>query len=664
MEDHVEDSMSFVTPVRPLKRHTDRFSVREDRKKIVSELQPDQVNAVLLTTYESAYDKAKRADRQNLSESEKQDVMFSVQRLPGCESLTWDALKMRISRMRDRGQTERKEGSGRKQIWTPEMADLAKTISREHNYEISRTDIYYEMVSRWTSAGAKRPPLQRARVLWWLAVTFKRRRLRYKPRLTQSHMDARLEYCNFNISNNFKEEEYTIFLDEKIFKSMTMSVLNVPHEDVTPVKYVQSKTNPPQIMVLVALMRPRGTWNGVVGSHFFVESVAAVKSSANRPAGTMELKAINITKETYVAAVVDSIFPALLALIEKGVLPRDVEFVFQDDNATPHRGLFAKTGVDVSRLFCMKAKMLGLNLRVKTPSQPAQSPDLNPLDTFLFRVLAHRFRVLRAKDQVAFITANKERTVGDRIEEDGDIESSDSDQDGIVAMVEEEEGDDFVIHKRVPLSCVAVQHGKKLARCGGCRQPVRERDVDAVQCDLRNGWICISSLVGSNMYPRAVLPEPGDDVAWICPRCSMHLCKNDDRSRHLCVACHQPSTRSGFGEMGGDMVQCDSDCNGLFHKKCVNYENGEDLEAWYCLACDGLIDDEYDPVESFEERPISANNLDGLKGGVEAALAALDVDTCLRGFETRQEFMRKIVQVQGRNDYELHWRHKSERDNK
>jgi hypothetical protein len=127
-------------------------------------LQPDQVNAVLLTTYESAYDKAKRADRQNLSESEKQDVMFSVQRLPGCESLTWDALKMRISRMRDRGQTERKEGSGRKQIWTPEMADLAKTISREHNYEISRTDIYYEMVSRWTSAGAKRPPLQRARV--------------------------------------------------------------------------------------------------------------------------------------------------------------------------------------------------------------------------------------------------------------------------------------------------------------------------------------------------------------------------------------------------------------------------------------------------------------------------------------------------------------------
>jgi hypothetical protein len=111
------------------------------------------------------------------------------------------------------------------------------------------------------------------------------------------------------------------------------------------------------------------------------------------------------------------------------------------------------------------------------------------------------------------------------------------------------------------------------------------------------------------------------------------------------------------------MVQCDSDCNGLFHKKCVNYENGEDLEAWYCLACDGLIDDEYDPVESFEERPISANNLDGLKGGVEAALAALDVDTCVRGFETRQEFMRKIVQVQGRNDYEMHWRHKSERDN-
>ncbi len=69
------------------------------------------------------------------------------------------------------------------------------------------------------------------------------------------------------------------------------------------------------------------------------------------------------------------------------------------------------------------------------------------------------------------------------------------------------------------------------------------------------------------------------------------------------------------------------------------------MEDWFCLACDGLIDDEYDPVETFEERPISANNLDGLRGAVEEAILDLDFDAYVRGFETRREFMRKIVEA-------------------
>ncbi len=247
------------------------------------------------------------------------------------------------------------------------MAELAKAIAREYNYEISRTDIYYGMVERWNELGEGTPRLKRARVLWWLAVTFKRRRLQYKPKLTQHHMDARLEYCRYNIDNNFVEEVTTVFLNEKLFKTMNMAVLTIPNEDTTPVKYVQSKTNPPQIMVLLALMKPRGDWNGVVGSHFFVECVAAAKSSVNRPVGTLELKAINISKETYVAAVVESIFPRLVELVKEGVLPANLEFRFQDDNASSHRGLFGKTGQEVSDLLCMKGKMMGLKISPKFP---------------------------------------------------------------------------------------------------------------------------------------------------------------------------------------------------------------------------------------------------------------------------------------------------------
>ncbi len=163
---------------------------------------------------------------------------------------------------------------------------------------------------------------------------------------------------------------------------------------------------------------------------------------------------------------------------------------------------------------------------------------------------------------MAFLAAANERIVGDL---QGEEEPGSDREDVVAAAAEEEEADDFVIYKRVPLSCGAGK--KSIAKCGGCRKPVKERDSTAVQCDLRNGWWhlnCCAELVGSVMYPRAVLPKPGDDVAWICPQCSMHLCRNDDRTRYLCVACQQPSTRSGFGEMGGDMVQCDSDCNGLF----------------------------------------------------------------------------------------------------
>jgi hypothetical protein len=45
----------------------------------------------------------------------------------------------------------------------------------------------------------------------------------------------------------------------------------------------------------------------------------------------------------------------------------------------------------------------------KRPAQPAQSPDLNPLDTFIFRALATKWRRLRARDLVRQMATDRAR---------------------------------------------------------------------------------------------------------------------------------------------------------------------------------------------------------------------------------------------------------------
>ena len=100
------------------------------------------------------------------------------------------------------------------------------------------------------------------------------------------------------------------------------------------------------------------------------------------------------------------------------------------------------------------------------------------------------------------------------------------------------------------------------------------------------------------MYGRAILPDLDSDAPWVCPQCSMHLCRNDDLTANLCLVCWKPSFRNG-DEMGSDMICCDGPTGGLFHKKCVAYTDEVALQAdfWYCHACQYLADEEYVPLE-------------------------------------------------------------------
>ena len=111
------------------------------------------------------------------------------------------------------------------------------------------------------------------------------------------------------------------------------------------------------------------------------------------------------------------------------------------------------------------------------------------------------------------------------------------------------------------------------------------------------------------------------------------------------------------------MVTCDGDWCGLFHQKCVRYdaehEEEEGNEAWYCLAC-SLVPDEEDEdgeeVPTIEEHVCHENSVQGVLAAIDKALAGLSRDFFERGFESRRVFLEKIVASGGRNDYDMHYR--------
>ena len=284
-------------------------------------------------------------------------------------------------------------------MFTEEHTNAAKDVARAFGGEISRTGIFEAVVEHFGPANVNR----RSQFLLWLSDYFKRRRIRCKPSLNVNQKLARVVYAQHAINTDFAEENRTIFVDEKRFEANAVGVYNLPVEDATPTRRMQSKSNPVFVMVLVAIMVPR--------MHFFVERVAAAKNSKNREAGTMELHAVNATKDSYVSAWVKSIIPAILKLVAEGKLSKPTKtrpFFIQDDYAKPHRGVY-KEGMITMEFICAEAAKVKLCLAPKHPAQPPQSPDLNPLDTFLFRMLSMKWRRLRARDREQQLATSRVR---------------------------------------------------------------------------------------------------------------------------------------------------------------------------------------------------------------------------------------------------------------
>jgi hypothetical protein len=97
-------------------------------------------------------------------------------------------------------------------------------------------------------------------------------------------------------------------VDEKwFFITKAQLHLYLASDEVAPVRRVKHKSHIQKFMFLSAVARPSTrfnaqgdmTWDGLIGIWPFTQQVAAQRGSVNRPAGTMETKNVNVTKDVY-----------------------------------------------------------------------------------------------------------------------------------------------------------------------------------------------------------------------------------------------------------------------------------------------------------------------------------------------------------------------------
>jgi hypothetical protein len=196
------------------------------------------------------------------------------------------------------------------------------------------------------------------------------------------------------------------FIDEKWFNMTrkTERYYTVPGEDV-PTRTCRNQNYIKKIMFLTALARPRFdsgrncTFDGKIGCFPFVTYEPAKRSSANRPAGTIEMKTIgSIKKKEMREFMIEKVLPAIRAKWPPEYSHKPI--YIQQDNATPH---IAPT----DRIFCEAVKKHGFNIRIVC--QPANSPDLNILDLGFFNsIQSKQYKLASMTIEELVATADRE----------------------------------------------------------------------------------------------------------------------------------------------------------------------------------------------------------------------------------------------------------------
>ncbi|KAH7847324.1 hypothetical protein Vadar_024741 [Vaccinium darrowii] len=143
----------------------------------------------------------------------------------------------------------------------------------------------------------------------------------------------------------FKDMYNYVHIDEKWFymSKEAERYYIVPNEN-EPHRTCKSKRFITKVMILAAVAQPRfdahgnEEFSGKIGIFPFTCKEPAKRSSKNRVAGTLETKAITVTKEITRSCLIENVLPAIRA---KWPHSGAVETIYiQQDNARPHiRGL-------------------------------------------------------------------------------------------------------------------------------------------------------------------------------------------------------------------------------------------------------------------------------------------------------------------------------------
>ncbi|XP_021731452.1 uncharacterized protein LOC110708858 [Chenopodium quinoa] len=207
------------------------------------------------------------------------------------------------------------------------------------------------------------------------------------PALSADHKIARMNWVLSHIipgtpttNPRFVDMDKVIHIDEKWFylNPETRKFYLCPLEE-DPYRCQQSKRFKVKGMFMGLIGRVlqdeqgRIIHDGKYGIFPFVYEQMAKKSSKNRQAGTMELKAHqHVTKDIIRDMLLNKVIPAIL---EKWPRQLGRNVYIQWDNARPHK-------IPTDPEFVAAATQRGLNIQMIY--QPAQSPDLNVLDLGLF----------------------------------------------------------------------------------------------------------------------------------------------------------------------------------------------------------------------------------------------------------------------------------------
>lgn len=536
---------------------------------------------------------------------------------------------------------------------------------------------------------------------------WKKKRIIAKPILTAVHIQNRLQFAIKYQDNNW---ECWVDVDEKYFLAWTPSTIHCPANERTPVGKVQSKSMVNKVMVLCAIGRPTpdGKCSGKIGIWRVADFPISTKDTKKRKRGEMFAKDVTMDKARFKKMMLEDVIPAARKCYEGYPW-----ITFQMDNARPHGNR------EFANLIESEANEEP-GPRVRIVYQPAQSPDMNVCDLGIFRSMHVGTRTLRARG-----TAENEGDLQDSDDEEEENNWGEENPSalvdsqnarGVSSSAESEVG----VGERVVCGWSKSRDrdgvSNRCSICNGKERNLTQYGKEWIACKSRRSWYHLACLRAKEIdVPQGALMR--ETQWWMCPDCTAYGCRFPRFHVDRCIRCDQrtcrvcdeksksnaesarfsgssPSSLEESRASGGGNVEETAECShwvrcdyrgGRFHSYCLTeleertFRDALDAgEEWECPTCEraervveeqlGFVVNEkgervmpVDDSDCFKYCNVWSNSKDSICKAVFQVFDELKSETISAIFETKTQMLKKIIEVQGGNDFKMfHFRKRRE----